>query len=192
MTGIYLVAGLVALALLLSFNMLFKSVLLKIAIITYTFFISSLVYFSMETYKGWPTVQRAEVGQIIAVSIVEPHGKRPGGIYFWAVETETEGDWTERLYTYKTDLPEAPRAYWIPYSKDGAKKFKEAQDALKEGKVVLIENEEQSSTDGSGDSEGKEGDGSSSKRKSGDSSTENYDVPKLRIESPDNILKKKG
>lgn len=191
MTGIYLVAGLVALALLLSFNMLFRSVALKVAIITYTFVISSLVYFSLETYKGWPTVQRADVGQIIAVSIVEPRGQRPGGIYFWAVELEDEYDWIEKIYTYKTDLPEAPRGFWIPYSKDAAKKFKEAQEALMEGKVVLIEGDEQTSGDGQGDNAeaDKEGKARGEKR-AGDSNVEDYDVPQLRIESPENLLKK--
>lgn len=188
MIGIYLVAALVALALLLSLNVVFKSMMLKLALITYTFAVASIVYFSFDTYKGWPTTDKAETGQILSISVVEPRGKLPGAIYFWALEPERELGFFEKLYTYRSDLREAPRGYWVPYTKQSAKQFREAQEAIENGMVVMIEgqseNSEQSKGDGEGEGDPKEG------QETGDSIIEDYKVPHLKIVPPDSILKK--
>lgn len=188
MTGIYLVVALIALALLLSINTLLKSTALKVAIITSTFVVASLVYFSFETYKGWPTREEAKTGQIIAISIVEPRGRIPGAIYFWLVDDGAEMTWREKLYTYKSDLPDAPRAFWIPYSKDAAKKFGEAQDALEQGMVVTVEGQESDGKSSNGEGTGTGN--AAGEGKAGDSRIKDYEVPRLNIEPPDKILKK--
>lgn len=187
MIGIYLVAALVVLALLLSVNMILKSSIIKIVIITYTFLIASLVYFSFETYKGWPTGDKAESGRVLWVEVVDPRGRQEGIIYFWATSAKKELTWIDKLYTYAPDQPRVPRAHWIPYSKSAAQKFREAQDAIQNGMVVTIDqNNDPQGEGGEGQGEGK----AKGNSRAGDSRVEDYDVPHLNIMSPDQLLKK--
>lgn len=188
MTGIYLVASLVALAFIMSVNLILRSSVFKLVMISYTFVVASLVYFSFETYKGWPTVDRSEDGQVIAVAMIEPRGPTPGAIYFWVMSTSREPSWVEKLYTYESDLPDAPRAHYLPYSKEAADAFRQAEEALKKGLMVTIEGGSVSGknngkdTDGTGEAEGE--------AEEGDSKVDKYDVPRLKIVSPQDFLKK--
>jgi hypothetical protein len=189
MIGIYLVVALVVLALLFAINMMLKSSLFRVIIITYTFLIASLVYFSFETYKGWPTADKTESGQVLWVMVVDPRGANPGIIYFWVLGKAEEHTWIQKLYTYEPNQPSVPRSHWIPYSKGAAAKFREAQDAIQQGMVVTIEeqnSDEANSSKGKGEGKGK----AKGTSDIGDSKAEDYDVPHLNILSPDELLQK--
>ena len=190
MIGIYLVAALVVLALLFAINMMLKSSFFRVIIITYTFLIASLVYFSFETYKGWPTADKAESGQVLWVMVVDPRGTDPGIIYFWVLDKATkEQTWIQKLYTYKPDQTSVPRSHWIPYSKRAAAKFREAQGAIQQGMVVTIDeqdSDEANSSNGKGEGKGK----AKGNSDIGDSKVEDYNVPHLNILSPDELLQK--
>ena len=123
---------------------------------------------------------------MIGIHVIEPAGQKPGAIYFWVVGGEPP-TWVERLYTYVTDLPEAPRAHYLPYSKNAAQAFRQAQDALRDGQRVSID--EMSDGDGKqGEADAKGSD--EDEGKGGDSKTEDYKVPHLNIMSPQDFLKK--
>lgn len=187
MTGFNLVIVLVIYAVLSTAQMYKKSLLLKLAAVTYMFAVASVVYFSFETYKGWATVDKPTKGELISVYIVDPRGKNPGAIYFWVVGKE-ELDLLEKLYTYVPDGEQHPRAHSLPYSKRVADKFREAQEALEGGMIVTLESMEslgrgEPSAAKPGKKKGDEKDGSG-----GD--TDDYDVPHFKIEDPSQRLEK--
>lgn len=185
MTGLSLVAILLTFTLLYVSTFVFrKSLFLKLTIVTYLFLISSGVYFSFETYKGWPSKEKLTRGYLVYSLIIEPTKTEPGAIYYWAMPEEEELNFVQDFLTYKFELM-APRSYYLPYSKKAAGEFAEANEKIKEGYVVEIGGEE---TDQSGDGgKQKKGEGESSNA-SGDQ--ENYDVPHLTIISPDEMLRK--
>jgi hypothetical protein len=189
MTGFYLVVALIVYALLSAATLYYKSSGLKLAMTTYTFLLASLVYFSLETYKGWPTRAKATEGQVVAIQIIEPSPTDPGAIYFW-VFGQADPTWWEKIYTYTSDLNEPPRAYYLPYNKKVAERFAEARDALEEGMVVNIENMGASGEAGSGEEAGEEKKKGEPVKKGGNSDGVEYDVPHLEIESPIDRLKK--
>jgi hypothetical protein len=189
MTGFYLVVALVVYALLSAATLYYKSSILKLAMITYTFLLASLVYFSLESYKGWPTRTAATEGQVVAIQIIEPSPTDPGAIYFW-VFGQADLTWWEKIYTYTSDLSDPPRAYYLPYSKQAAERFAEARDALEEGMVVNIENMSAEGNGGEGEDAGEAKKNGASERPGGENDGVEYDVPHLEIESPADRLKK--
>jgi hypothetical protein len=122
--------------------------------------------------------------------VVEPQGRNPGIIYFWVLDKDKEETWIQRLYTYKPDQPRVPRSHWIPYSKNAAQKFREAQDAIKQGMVVTIDDNSDPANSSKGDGEGKGKGKAKGIADTGDSRVEDYDVPHLNILSPDQLLQK--
>lgn len=190
MTGFNLVLALIVYAVLSTIPLYKKSLLIKLVTITYVFVIASLVYFSFETYKGWPTADRAEKEQqLLAVHIVDPRGKNPGAIYYWVSGAE-EPTHLERLYVYfPSEVDSPPRAHHTPYSKKKADKFREAQQALEDGMLVTIESMENPGNVGEAKEpvSGESADGNKSAN-SGDA--DEYDVPSFRIESPSEKLEK--
>jgi hypothetical protein len=188
MTGLNLVIVLIIYAVLSTAQMYRKSLMIKLAAVTYMFAVASVVYFSFETYKGWATTDRPTKGDLISVYIVDPRGKNPGAIYFWVVSKQELGI-IEKIYTYVPGEEASPRAHSLPYNKKAAAKFREAQQALEDGMMVSLESMEQSEGRGEpsaskpGDKKGDEKDGSG-----GD--VEEYDVPHFKIEDPSQRLEK--
>jgi hypothetical protein len=164
-----------------------KNVMIKIVTATYLFFVASAIYFALETYKGWPTIQEAREGIITSIIIDEPNEDSNGAIYIWVRNSNDSLKWYQWL-GYKPT--KEPRAFSIPYTKNSAKKFREAKKSIEEGKVVLIESNDKQTSDLEEDSkEGKEPDGKSGNI--GDS-IEDYKVPHLKIVGPEHLLKKEG
>jgi len=188
MIGLKLVSALIIFSIVYVFQLYFnRSLILKILSISIMFAISSLVYFSFETYKGWPTREKITKGYLIDAEVLQPdsHQNFPGAIFVWVVSQNKELAWYEKLFTYQYEITPAPRSYYLPYSKNGDKKFSDAKKKLKDGYVIEI-------TDGSEMGEqqdGKNGKKAKQLNNSGDSSVD-YDVPNLLIISPDNMLHK--
>lgn len=189
MIGINLVIALLIFSCLYVLQLFFnKSIFVKLINITFLFVFSSLIYFSFETYKGWPSKIKIPKGYLVSVMIIQPTQGSPGGIYAWVVHTEEKDLNTfERLITYKFDVQPSPRSYYIPYSKSANKAFGDAEQKMKEGNIVLIDGQGEPSEgqDGQGEGGTKDKKGMSN---SGDATE--YKVPNLTIISPESILKK--
>ena len=195
MTDLNLVFILLVFSMGVSLQMYFhRSFLLKLLVITMLFLISSIAYFSIESYKGWPTVDLIEDGTLIAVKVEEPRNDFSGAIYLWVTLDERETTLLEKIFSYSVDV--APRAYKIKYNKGTADEFLEANEKIKKGFIVKVTKKDQQ---GSADSENGNGQGNSDQG-NGSSNTavadgnrgdaENYNVPSLTIISPDEILRK--
>lgn len=188
MTGFNLVIVLVIYAILSTAQMYRKSLLLKLAAVTYMFAIASIVYFSFETYKGWATVEKPVKGELISVYIVDPRGREPGAIYFWVVGKD-DPEFPEWLYKYAPEEEDPPRAHITPYSKKKADKFREAQQALEDGMNVTIESMEDAR--GEADpSKAKPGPKKPGAKDGNGGDVDEYDVPHFSIEDPSQQLEK--
>lgn len=188
MTGLTLVAILILFSLLYSAQLFVsKSLTLKLAIITILFLISSGIYFSFDTYKGWPSKERIGKGYLVYSFSVEPSPDDKGGIFFWAVPEEKDMSFIERFLTYTFDGV-APRAFYLPYSKKAASQFADANEQIRKGFQVQIDGDETTSQqDDQGQGQNK-GDGNGNA--TGDGEQKDYNVPHLEIISPEQYLRK--
>lgn len=187
MTGLSLVIILIIFALLYVVQLMFhKAFIPKLVAITYLFFISSGIYFSFDTYKGWPSKDKLDKGYLVYSITIEPDDQQDGAIYYWAIPDEDqEISAIEKFFTYKFEIT-APRSYYLPYSKEAASMFGEANEKIKQGYIVEINGEKSSEQAAGG--EGKPEDGTAQATSSGEQ--ENYLVPHLEIIPPDTILRK--
>ncbi len=161
-----------------------RNIFLKIVTITYLFLISSAVYFSFETYKGWPTQQPIKKAYLVAVEIIQPSDKGEGAIYLWVYDEEREMNILQSIFGYSDSR--APRSYTIPYSQKASDEFTEAKKQIEEGMVVELDGEKKK---GNGNEEAKDGEPDEQGNASA-SYVEGYDVPRIKIIPPDQILRK--
>lgn len=187
MTGLSLVLVLITFSLLFVLQMMFNKLFLKLILITMLFLISSGIYFSFDSYKGWPSRDRIDRGMLVTSLTIEPSVTEEGAIYLWVVsEKKSLGFWGDFLH-YDFGMT-APRSYYIPYSKKAASKFAEANEKIKQGFIVMIEGDETK--------EAIDGEGNQQQQGKGTQSTtgeqENYEVPHLEIISPDTLMRKKA
>lgn len=190
MTGLTLVMALLFYAILSTANHFKRNVALSALTATYLFVVASLVYFSFETYKGWPTTEKAVSGEVISIYVVEPRGKEPGAIYFWILSPDDEDTFIEDLYTYEPKaMHNPPRAHYTPYTKQKAAKFREAQQALESGMIVMMEDVE--STDSKASAEQGTASPDTSNGDSNQGDAEEYDVPHFKIQDPSQRMRKK-
>lgn len=165
-----------------------KSFTVKLLTVTYLFFVASAMYFSLDTYKGWPTNEKVKEGILTFVIIDEPTEVSEGAIYIWVRNSEVKFFWYQWLgYSPKDE----PRSFVLPYTKQTAKKFREAKKNLEEGKFVLLEEgKEPENETASNKSEG-EADGNG-KNSNMNEYEDDYKVPHLKIIEPRDLLKKEG
>jgi hypothetical protein len=171
----------------------YRSFLLKILVITMLFSISSFAYFSLDGYKGWPTEEQIDEGYLIAVKVEEPSGTFQGAIYFWATPDKKEKTFLENLFSYNEEY--SPRAYRLPYKESTASEFLSANEKIKQGFIVKIQGMRSPGTNqgkGKSQGEGLEGNGKSENEGQNGNlgDAEFYNVPSLKIVSPDEILRK--
>ena len=170
MTGLNIVLAFVIFSLLYCVQLFFnRSLLLKIIVVTYLFFISSAIYFSFETYKGWPSSEKVTKGYLVSTLVVEPTKQTEGAIYAWIIEKERSQSLFDKVFGFKYNGVSVPRAYKFEYTNKRASKFNMAGKQLKEGNIVMVDGEGESG-EGSSDERGdKKGVASSM----GDSSNDN-------------------
>lgn len=195
MTGAYLVASLIAFSLLYAAQLyLNRNFIMKIINVTVLVFISSAVYFTFETYKGWPTFEPQHSKARLLAVVIEPpvRGEHEGGIYYWVIEKKREPSFFNKIFRYDPELPGSPRSYFLPYSEEAEKRFSEAQANMDRGNIVFVDpageqngdqGKGQGKSKGEGDKQGSENDGTSGGEK-------NYDVPTLDIVTPDEYMRK--
>lgn len=166
-----------------------RSISLKIISITTLIALSSLVYFSFESFRGWPTREVPRSGYVLHIEIIQPNREFAGAIYVWVIDEsdkKVEG-LLNKLITYEYEIKPAPRSYYLPYTKESNKMFGDAKKKIEDGFLVKIEGIE-----GEGEDSSQQGQSSSDKKGKGKSKgdTHMYEVPSLRILSPDEVLKK--
>lgn len=160
-----------------------KNFILKFIIITYAFYCASAIYFSLESYKGWPTTTVPEKARVLAIEIEHPSIDSDGAIYVW-INPEKDGTVSWIDYAPQGN---PPRGIKLPYTEQAAKQYQDAKDQLTSGMMVFMEegeaqNNEQSQTTG-------EGEQGASNPANGDTQ-DDYKVPRLVIVSPDQVLTK--
>ena len=203
MTGAYLVLSLIFFSILYGIQLHFnRSFLLKLVNITVLIFLSSAVYFTFETYKGWPTVEEQTArARVFSVVIITPEqGVHDGGIYYWALENNPEPTLVEKIFRYHTNMPLAPRSYFVKYTPQTEQVFSRARNALQEGSMVFIdppktdeENKSDEKGQGAPDSNNDNGTDSSQRGSDGGvSKNEDYDADRISIVTPDEFLPPKA
>lgn len=191
MIGLNLVILLIIFTILFSLQLYYnKSFTLKLVVITYLFIISSGIYFSLNTYKGWPSEQKINSGFMIISLIIEPTADSAGKIYVWIMPDETNTNWLNKIVSYEPKDKYTPRIFEFPYSDEAASEFNKANEAIRNGNYVHI--------DGEGKiDDGSEGNGVNGNEQEGNGNTpghntdsRKYDVPHLTIISPDQANRK--
>jgi hypothetical protein len=96
---------------------------------------SIVVFFALESYKGWPTNDKPpEDFFILSVVIQEPvGGDFDGSIYMWTKEAGEVDDSFE--FFYKGDI-NSPRSFSTPYTKEKHKLFQSIKERLMRGESV--------------------------------------------------------
>jgi hypothetical protein len=120
---------------------------LKVLAVALTFYMASSIYFSFETYKGWPVVidrmPQDEKMRLLWAEVYEPRDGREGLLFVWVrpfsvTEVEKEATVWEHLnpltvFGFKPLFKITPRAYSIPYDQLLAKELQESREAIKKG-----------------------------------------------------------
>lgn len=179
-----LVYILIVFSLLYVFQMFFtKNIFLKLIVVTYLFLVSSAIYFSFETYKGWPSSDKIIKGTLVAVEIIDPSDTHEGAIYLWVYDEKKEPTLYQKIFHYSSNMI-APRAYSIPYTKNTKATFENAKKQIENGMTVEL--------DGEGNNEDikTSGKGTDEKLNNSTSGVEEYDVPSVNIIPPNKILRK--
>lgn len=168
MTGLNLVVAFVIFSLLYCVQLFFnRSLLLKIIVVTYLFFISSAIYFSFETYKGWPSSQKVTKGYLVATLVIEPTKYNEGAIYAWIIEKERSKTFLDKLFGFTYNGISVPRSYKFEYTNKRASNFNHANKQMKEGNIVMVDGEGES-----GEASADKGDKKGANGEMGDSSND--------------------
>ena len=119
----------------------------RIPMITFLFIISSWIYFSFDSYKGWPTRNAPKVGsEVLWVIIREPSNNIKGSIFIWVKEKAElrEKNLFEKLLTYYPEDYRTPRSYRLPFSKESQDEYSNALNKIKQGyKIVIGDNKKE-------------------------------------------------
>jgi hypothetical protein len=154
---------------------------LKLLNVTVLVFIASAVYFTFETYKGWPTIEaQQERARVYSVVIVAPQeGMTDGAIYYWVLEKKTEQNLLEKVFRYNTTMPYAPRAYFVEHTDENERLFSRAKTALEEGSLVFLDPpKKKDKNKGTGDGKGgQDGEQRNTGKESEQASEGNSDAP---------------
>lgn len=157
MTGLNLVVAFVIFSLLYCVQLFFnRSLLLKVIVVTYLFFISSAIYFSFETYKGWPSSEKVTKGYLVATLVVEPTKQTEGAIYAWIIEKDRPKSFIDKIFGFTYNSVSAPRSYKFEYTHKRASNFNHANKQIKEGNIVMVDGDGESG-EGSSDKADKKG-----------------------------------
>jgi len=178
---------------------------IKVVLIAIMFYVSSAIWFSFETYQGWPTNDRPnDDAVILAVTIFDKTNLEPGAIYVMAIpcvgavdtceEYKTDDGIITKLSPYKIFgyVPTAkntPRLYRFPYTTENRKAFSEARENLSKGGRSTIKGEGKGKGKGKGAAPGdaEDGDGKSGE---GQENAHIDDAPQIVNEGPQDLLRK--
>ncbi len=160
---IYMVAFAVLMALILYYVQ--GKMALKVSSVAVFFFIASSIYFSFNSYKGWPAeTQFTGKAEVLWIDVAEGPTDEESSIFVWLksgdlkYKKEIAKAWFDPRSALAYDPQGYPRAFRLPYTKEGAKFADKAKRAIKEGGKVTLEIKEE------GESELKDGEESNGKK----------------------------
>lgn len=182
--NLYIIAACIAFAVSFAVMLYYNKVFwFKISTITVLFAIANMVYFSLDSVKGWPSHDRISKGQLVFVQVVEPGDGYPGAIYLLVRIDVKDKNWYSPYVNYVYWDDQAPRSYYIPYTEKTAKDMREAKQAMENGYIVEINGdtatEETGDISGTPNANGKDG---GQTPDGGDSN--DYEVPHLKLIDP--------
>lgn len=165
-----------------------RSFTLKFFVVTYLFVVSSAIYFSFDSFKGWPSDEKIHKAYLLAVHIVQPSPQNKGGIYVWTLEERKEPRIFEKLFGLNN--VDVPRSYYLPFSTKGEQAFAEAENQLKKGMFVILDGDLPENK-GEGEQQS-EGNNQNATQGDGDAvdSGEEYNGPRITIVSPEEVMRK--
>lgn len=188
MSGTFLISYLLGFTFIASLALYFSKVhSLKFLLVGLLFFITTAIYFSFESYKGWPTSEGFDKVQVLWTDSVQPSKKdaNDGAIYVWGYELNESKQEDSPWYVYMPSI-RAPRAYQFPWTEDFQREVQDAKEKIKGGAIVIMENDEEPPE---GNSESEEGEKGKGKLKSG-GFAKNYRPPVLKILAPQDAFRK--
>lgn len=161
----------------------------KLITITILFVIANMVYFSFDSFRGWPSDERP-TGRLLTAEVKSPSKNDAGAIYLWVIPKLDHRFW---VYRYRDD--QAPRSFYIPYSSETNERVNTAKKMIEQGYIVEVDiiqkiGDNKSNSDGrsgSGEKGQSTGDGNATGNQ-GDS--KNYNVPHFSIIDPRETLRK--
>lgn len=131
MSPLFLLAGFFIVAILMSLVLAYTkgSIVLKLTTVGVLFALTVGIMFTFEAYKGWPSTEIPNNGQIVGISI-----EKDVAFYLWIDEEDTLRP--EYWYDFLRFREEGPRVYRLPYDEDKLAEYTEAQRKLNDGYYV--------------------------------------------------------
>ncbi len=185
------------------------AVLSKVIVLTVMFYISSAIWFSFSSYKGWPTDRPAtEDAVIMSVVIFDKTKSNPGAIYVTAIpcsgsvsecqEYSVDDGLLSKLSPYKVFgyVPKArntPKLFEFPYTEANRKAFSEARDNIANGGRSTMKGMKGKQGEGKGDGSGQPTGIDKAGMNGGPDGQENAsidDAPMIVNEGPQDLLRK--
>ena len=171
----------ISFAMMLYFNKVFWY---KLLTVTLTFVIANMVYFSLDSVKGWPSHQKITKGQLVFVSILEPVDSYPGAIYVYVIAEPVQSKWYDEFVKYVYWDQNAPRSYYIKYTKQSSEQMRAAQQAMEQGYIVEISGDSAEAQNGDAGDNNNNGNAKEGASYQQDGNQVDYDVPHLQLVDP--------
>lgn len=180
--NLYIITACIAFSISFALMLYYRVFWLKITTVTLLFAIANMVYFSLDSVKGWPSHDRIHKGQLVFVQVIEPSDGYPGAIYLYVQIEPEQNSWYNPYINYVYWDSQAPRSYYIPYTEKTAKKMREAKDAMDQGYIVEVDGETTSDDSGNNGEPNTGGRTGGTSPEGGD--IEDYKVPHLELIDP--------
>jgi len=154
--------------------------LCKLPVIAGTLYFAAVVWYSVDSYLGWPSQHHPpRKFQLHWAMVDEPMKgeEEQGGIYLWLTKMRHEDDqkavksWEPYVSWLGYEQVKSPRVYRVPYNRELHKQMAKAQSMLKKGQKVIGEfapGKQGKFGDGKGKGKGKGGDGDGKGGKEGE------------------------
>ena len=185
---------------------------IKVAVVAALFYVSSAVWFSFDSYRGWPTnVPPQQDLVLLSVIIFEETKKTPGAIYATGIPCVTDRALCDKYaeddgilarlspykaFGYASKARNTPRTYEFEYNEENRKAFAQAQANIEKGGRSTLRVGKQE--EGVGSKGGRKGSGDETAEPAeegarGDDAVENSGIegaPDILNEAPEDLMRK--
>lgn len=108
--------------------------ILKYISITGMFVLASMIYFTLDNYKGWPTSDTPHRGaKIASIEIREPVDSVKGMIFIWIYEKGNNDSF------FYVPFGDTPKAFIVDYTEESSKAFAKAKEKLYNGYQLFLD-----------------------------------------------------
>lgn len=184
------------------------SLVLKTVLLVLLFYSASAIYYSFDSYRGWPTDTRNKRELVVlSVVIFEKTREDPGAIYVTGIpcavspmeclkyaETDTVFKKLSpfKVFGYVPPAANTPRLYEFPYTEENRQKFAAARENIKNGGVSIVEGSESEESSSAGQESGDKSKAESGSDAADGQKTEKRDPNAVKIDNlgPEDLLRK--